>query len=65
MQSILSARASKRLEDPALICAAVLIPLLVKDGEWHVLVTRRGYATAYFVPESYTFWSGKSCACMP
>lgn len=30
-----------RLDDPELVCAAVLIPLLFKDGEWHVLVTQR------------------------
>jgi 8-oxo-dGTP pyrophosphatase MutT (NUDIX family) len=29
------------VEDSALTCAAVLIPLLYKDGEWHVLVTLR------------------------
>jgi 8-oxo-dGTP pyrophosphatase MutT (NUDIX family) len=29
------------VEDPSLICAAVLIPLLSKGGEWHVLVTQR------------------------
>jgi 8-oxo-dGTP pyrophosphatase MutT (NUDIX family) len=29
------------VEEPSLICAAVLIPLLSKDGEWHVLVTQR------------------------
>jgi 8-oxo-dGTP pyrophosphatase MutT (NUDIX family) len=34
-------RARRTLDDPALICAAVLIPLLFKEGEWHVLVTQR------------------------
>jgi 8-oxo-dGTP pyrophosphatase MutT (NUDIX family) len=29
------------LDDPGLTCAAVLIPLLVKEGEWHILVTQR------------------------
>lgn len=29
------------VDDPELICAAVLIPLLIKRGEWHVLVTQR------------------------
>lgn len=27
--------------DPALVCAAVLVPLVWKEGEWHVLVTQR------------------------
>jgi len=30
-----------RLDDPELVCAAVLIPLLFKNGEWHVLLTQR------------------------
>ena len=41
VQSILTGRTSERMDDPALICAAVLIPLLAKGGEWHVLVTQR------------------------
>ena len=41
IQDILSARVRSRVEEASLICAAVLIPLLSKDGEWHVLVTQR------------------------
>ena len=41
VQTVLSRRGSRRLQEPALICAAVLIPLLAKNGEWHVLVTQR------------------------
>jgi 8-oxo-dGTP pyrophosphatase MutT (NUDIX family) len=37
----LAGRERGRLDDPALICAAVLVPLLCKEGEWHVLVTQR------------------------
>ncbi|MFC2030946.1 ATP-binding protein, partial [Chloroflexota bacterium] len=39
--AILAERRQEAVDDPALICAAVLIPLLFKDGEWHVLVTQR------------------------
>ena len=41
VQSILTERTSATWDDPSLICAAVLIPLLSKNGEWHVLVTQR------------------------
>jgi len=43
VRSRLAARERERLvvEDRTLICSAVLVPLLYKDGEWHVLVTRR------------------------
>ena len=41
MQTILAGRDRQILDMPDLICAAVLIPLLFKDGEWHVLVTQR------------------------
>ena len=41
LQDILSARVRSKVEEPSLICAAVLIPLLSKDGAWHVLVTQR------------------------
>lgn len=34
-------RMRSKVEDPLLICAAVLVPLLSKNGEWHVLVTQR------------------------
>jgi 8-oxo-dGTP pyrophosphatase MutT (NUDIX family) len=38
---ILAGRKRRKMEDASLICAAVLVPLLCKDGEWHVLVTQR------------------------
>ena len=41
IQSILGSRQRNEVEDPKLICAAVLVPLLLKNGEWHVLVTQR------------------------
>jgi 8-oxo-dGTP pyrophosphatase MutT (NUDIX family) len=41
IRTILSSRSRFILEDPALICAAVLVPLLFREGEWHVLVTQR------------------------
>ena len=41
IQAILSNRVRKTVQDPSLTCAAVLIPLLFRDGEWHVLVTLR------------------------
>lgn len=40
-RTILAERSRRRLDDEALVCAAVLIPLLCKEGEWHVLVTQR------------------------
>lgn len=41
IRRILTGRTRRIHNDPALICAAVLVPLLWKDGEWHVLVTQR------------------------
>ncbi len=41
VRSILSGRQRLTLDDPWLTCAAVLIPLVCKDGEWHVVVTQR------------------------
>jgi 8-oxo-dGTP pyrophosphatase MutT (NUDIX family) len=41
VKAILSGRNRQSLDEPDLICAAVLIPLLFRDGEWHVLVTQR------------------------
>jgi 8-oxo-dGTP pyrophosphatase MutT (NUDIX family) len=41
IRSALAQRPRAVLEDPALICAAVLVPLLYKENEWHVLVTQR------------------------
>lgn len=41
IRTILSSRPRAKLEDDSLICAAVLIPLLCRDGEWYVVVTQR------------------------
>jgi 8-oxo-dGTP pyrophosphatase MutT (NUDIX family) len=41
VKGILASRTRRVLDDPDLICSAVLIPLLFKEGEWHVLVTQR------------------------
>lgn len=41
IREILGRRLRVEIEDPELICAAVLVPLLSKNGEWHILVTQR------------------------
>ena len=41
IQTALTVRQRRALENPALTCAAVLIPLLFKEDGWHVLVTQR------------------------
>lgn len=41
IRRVLARRQRRTIDDPSLICAAVLIPLLCKEGEWHVLVTQR------------------------
>lgn len=41
LQALLAQRIRRQLHDPTLTPAAVLIPLLIKDQEWHVLVTQR------------------------
>lgn len=41
LEKLLAEHRREALDDPALICAAVLVPLLCKNGEWHVLVTQR------------------------
>ena len=41
IQAALANRVRHTVNDPALTCAAVLIPLLFRDGEWWVLVTQR------------------------
>jgi 8-oxo-dGTP pyrophosphatase MutT (NUDIX family) len=40
-RALLAQRTRRVLDDPTLTCAAVLIPLLLKQGEWHVVVTQR------------------------
>jgi len=41
IRTILASRNRLRIVDPTLRCAAVLLPLLWKNGEWHVAVTQR------------------------
>jgi 8-oxo-dGTP pyrophosphatase MutT (NUDIX family) len=41
IQAVLADHPRHVLDDPALICAAVLIPLVFKEGEWYVVVTQR------------------------
>jgi 8-oxo-dGTP pyrophosphatase MutT (NUDIX family) len=41
IRTTLAGRRRLEVEDPALTCAAVLVPLLFRDGKWHVLVTQR------------------------
>lgn len=41
LRSILASRVRTEVDDASLTCAAVLVPLLLKEGEWHVLVTQR------------------------
>jgi 8-oxo-dGTP pyrophosphatase MutT (NUDIX family) len=41
VRASLARRTRQTLDNPSLTCAAVLIPLLCKAGEWHVLVTQR------------------------
>ena len=47
LRALLAGRRRRVCEDPALRCAAVLVPLLLKDGEWHVLVTQRTNAVPH------------------
>ena len=41
VRDVLTHRKREELDDPSLVCAAVLVPLLCKGDEWHVLVTKR------------------------
>ena len=41
VRRVLAERQRATVDDEALIRAAVLVPLLWKDGQWHVLVTQR------------------------
>lgn len=41
VRSVLADRDRRVLADPGLRCSAVLIPLLFREGQWHVLVTQR------------------------
>ena len=41
IHAVLSNRIRETIRDPSLTCAAVLVPLLYRDGDWWVLVTLR------------------------
>jgi 8-oxo-dGTP pyrophosphatase MutT (NUDIX family) len=41
LQEKLAAREKRSLEIPGSICSAVLMPLFCKDGELHILFTKR------------------------
>jgi len=41
IKDLLAGRERQANDAPDLVCAAVLLPLLCKNGQWHVLVTRR------------------------
>lgn len=41
IRTALANRVRRTVSEPSLTCAAVLIPLLFRDGEWRVLVTLR------------------------
>ena len=41
IRAILVSRVREAISEPSLTCAAVLIPLLFREGEWWVLVTQR------------------------
>jgi 8-oxo-dGTP pyrophosphatase MutT (NUDIX family) len=47
VKHILADRSRSVLDDPTLICAAVLIPLVFEQGLWHVLVTQRTRAVQH------------------
>ena len=47
VRTLLAQRTRRTLDDPALTCAAVLVPLLFKEGEWHVVVTQRTQDVEY------------------
>lgn len=41
LRHILTSRVRRTEDDPTLTCASVLVPMLFRDGEWHVVVTQR------------------------
>lgn len=47
LRARLADRSRRTTDVAALRCAAVLVPLLVKDGEWHVVVTQRSQAVEH------------------
>ena len=47
LRARLADRSRRTADGAALRCAAVLVPLLVKDGEWHVVVTQRSQSVEH------------------
>ena len=47
IQAALASRARHVVGDPSLTCAAVLIPLVSREGEWCVLVTQRTHTVEH------------------
>jgi 8-oxo-dGTP pyrophosphatase MutT (NUDIX family) len=47
MRIALAGRHRQTVEEPELTCAAVLVPLLLKGGEWHTLVTQRTHSVEH------------------
>lgn len=47
VRAALARRRRETLDNPELTCAAVLIPLLYMDGEWHIVVTLRTEQVRY------------------
>ena len=41
IRAILTSRARYKVDASGLVCAAVLVPILFREGQWHVLVTLR------------------------
>jgi 8-oxo-dGTP pyrophosphatase MutT (NUDIX family) len=47
LRALLASRQRRVLAESGLMCSAVLVPLLFKNGEWHVLVTQRSQHVAH------------------
>jgi 8-oxo-dGTP pyrophosphatase MutT (NUDIX family) len=47
LRTTLVTRRRQTVTDPTLTCAAVLMLLLFKDGEWHIVVTQRTQTVAH------------------
>jgi 8-oxo-dGTP pyrophosphatase MutT (NUDIX family) len=47
IRRVLQSRGRLLCDEASLTCAAVLIPLLYKNSEWHVLVTQRTHAVVH------------------
>ena len=47
IRDVLEGRQRYTLDDPTLTCAAVLMPLLFKEDDWHILVTQRTHVVEH------------------